>query len=226
MPLINRPTMLEFLYESLINGGVPHNTIVTLLMFPIIATLIVVARQVIGIKSFGIYTPLIITFAFIEINIRYGAAIFILSLAVATLLRYLLRKFRMLYLPKMALILSITTLTMFGVLFMAVMTKDTVATDLSVYQILIIVTLVEKFINVQIEKGYNTALFLALETLVLATIGYFIVTTQQIQDFVVQNPIIIPFFFLLIILLGRYEGLRITEYIRFRKLFETQDKNR
>jgi len=193
---------------------------VTLLMFPIVAALIVAARQIVGIKSFGIYTPLIITFAFLEIDIKYGAVIFIVSLLVATMMRILLRNLRILYLPKMALILSITVLTMFLILIEAAFSDRTVVANLSVYQVLIIITLVEKFINVQIEKGYRTASILATETLALSTIGYLIVASPAVQDFVFDNPAIILFFFVVIIFLGRYEGLRINEYFRFRNLFK------
>jgi len=49
----------------MINQGVPKETLVFLLMLPIVAIVISFARQVIGIKGFGIYTPLIITFAFL-----------------------------------------------------------------------------------------------------------------------------------------------------------------
>lgn len=214
--------MLTPLFDFLLAGGVPRDTLVTLLMFPIVATLIVAARQIVGIKSFGIYTPLIITFAFLEIDIKYGAAIFVTSLIVATMLRFMLRKLRMLYLPKMALILSITALTMFVILIEAVFSARTVVANLSVYQMLIIITLVEKFINVQIEKGYRTALILATETLALSSVGYFIVATPEVQEFIFRNPAIIIVFFFLIIFLGRYEGLRVSEYIRFRKLLGTR----
>jgi hypothetical protein len=212
--------MLSPLFDFLLEGGVPRDTLVTLLMFPIVAALIVAARQIVGIKSFGIYTPLIITFAFLEIDIKYGAVIFIVSLLVATMMRILLRNLRILYLPKMALILSITVLTMFLILIEAAFSDRTVVANLSVYQVLIIITLVEKFINVQIEKGYRTASILATETLALSTIGYLIVASPAVQDFVFDNPAIILFFFVVIIFLGRYEGLRINEYFRFRNLFK------
>ncbi len=214
--------MLQPLFDFLIQGGVPRETLIVLLMFPIVASLIVAARQIVGIKAFGIYTPLIITFAFLEIDIKYGSAIFVTSLIVASVMRFMFQRLRMLYLPKMALILSITAMTMFLILIEGVLQDRTVLIDLSVYQMLIIITMVEKFINVQIEKGYRTAVILATETLALATVGYYVITNEWFQNLVFQTPLIIAVFFLVIIFLGRYEGLRLSEYIRFRKVIENR----
>jgi len=213
---------MDIFFTYLIQNGVPRETIDILLMFPIMAGFIVAARQIVGIKAFGIYTPLIITFALTEIGFKYGVSIFIVSLVVASIVRFLLRKIRMLYLPKMALILSITALSMFLILIESIFSSRTIFVQLSIYQILIIITLVEKFINAQIEKGYRTAIMLSVETLILASIGNIIMTTTQLRDIVFFNPWVILMFFMGIIFLGRYEGLRIKEYIRFRKLISNQ----
>ena len=211
--------MMDSVFTFLTSNGVPRETIVILLMFPVLASFIVISRQVIGIKAFGIYTPLIITFAFLSTGFRYGAAIFILALTVATLVHYLLQRVRILYLPKMALILSLTVLAIFTLLFEGAYNDRTVLIGLSIYPLLIIITLVEKFINVQMEKGYKTAFILSLETLLLSTVGYFIVTLQPIRTFTFENPWIILVFLAIIIFLGRWNGLRLSEYIRFRKVW-------
>ena len=212
---------MDIFFSYLMDNGVPRETIDILLMFPIMAGFIVAARQIVGIKAFGIYTPLIITFALTEIGFKYGVSIFIVSLIVASIVRYLLRKIRILYLPKMALILSITALSMFLSLVWGIFSDSTVFVQASIYQILII-TLVEKFINAQMEKGYRTAVTLSVETLILASLGNLIMTTTQLRDLVFYNPWIILIVFAGIIFLGRYEGLRISEYIRFRKIISNQ----
>ncbi len=58
----------------MINQGVSEEAIILLLMLPIVATIIAFSRQVIGIKGFGIYTPLIISFAFLATGLKYGLA--------------------------------------------------------------------------------------------------------------------------------------------------------
>ena len=79
-------TMIYFI-NYLLNNGVPQETIILILMLPIIATIIAFSRQIIGIKTFGIYTPLIITFVFLAIDIRYGIIVFITVLLAGSLVR-------------------------------------------------------------------------------------------------------------------------------------------
>jgi len=210
--------MINPFFQFLISTGVPEETIILLLLFPFVATMIVTLRQIVGIKAFGIYTPLIITFAFLETGLRYGAAIFVLSLFIATLFRFLLQQMRILYLPKMAIILSVTVLSMFLILLEGALSRRTVLISLSVLPILIIITLVEKFITAQIEKGYRQALFLSVETLIISSICYFILAFQPLRTFVFLNPLIVVPIFLFNIILGRWDGLRLMEYIRFRKV--------
>ena len=56
---INLSPLVRFFADQ----GVPLETILLLLMLPIIATLIAFLRQVVGIKAFGIYT---------KIGLQYG----------------------------------------------------------------------------------------------------------------------------------------------------------
>ncbi|GAG16586.1 unnamed protein product, partial [marine sediment metagenome] len=82
---------LSYSINYLINKGVAIDNIFLLLMLPVIATLIAFLRQILGIKTFGIYTPTIITLSFIATGLKYGLSIFLIILAMATLLRFLLR---------------------------------------------------------------------------------------------------------------------------------------
>ena len=83
--------MNQFITLALTNG-VPLDTLILVLILPIIVTMIAFFRQVVGIKAFGIYTPAIITFALLATNeIRYGITIFITVIIVGTLTRLLLK---------------------------------------------------------------------------------------------------------------------------------------
>ena len=80
------------------------------------------------------------------------------------------------------------------------------------------IIMVERFLNVQIERGTNEALVLSVETLIISVVGYFLLVWQTFQDFILRYPWIILVIVLINIFLGRWGGLRLTEYVRFRKL--------
>jgi hypothetical protein len=75
---------------------------------------------------------------------------------------------------------------------------------------------VEKFVIVQIEDGYKTALLLAFETLFLAAICYFFVQWEAFQILILNFPGLVVLIVVANIALGKWTGLRLSEYYRFR----------
>ena len=213
--------LLSPIIDFFINQGIPLETIVLILMLPIIATFIAFLRQVVGIKAFGIYTPLIITFAFLATNgLRYGIAIFITVIVVGMLMRFALRPFRLLYLPRVAIMLSIVAFAILLMLTIGGSLQRTGLASVSIFPILIMITLVEKFVAVQIEKGNRTAMILTFETLVISVLGYFIASWPWLIGFLLVYPWTILLTIPVNIFLGKWTGLRITEYMRFKNIIE------
>lgn len=204
-----------------INQGVPLDTVVLLLMLPIIVTLIAFFRQVIGIKAFGIYTPAIVTFAFLAIpQLRYGVALFASVILVGMLMRFVLKGLRILYLPRVAITLSVIAFAILIMLGFGGSLQRTGLASVSIFPILIMITIVEKFVAAQIEKGNKVALILAVETLVISLVGYYLASWQFLISILVAFPWIILLTIPVNILLGKWGGLRISEYIRFREVLK------
>ncbi len=202
-------------------SGVPLDTVILILMLPIIATFIAFLRQVVGIKAFGIYTPLIITFAFLATNgLKYGIAIFIAVILVGMLMRFVLRPFRLLYLPRVAITLTVVALLILFLLVAGGAMRRTGLAAVSIFPILIMITLVEKFVAVQIEKGNKTAILLAFETLVISIIGYYIASWGSLVELLVIHPWATLLTLPINILLGKWTGLRINEYFRFKEVIK------
>ncbi len=209
---------LSYSINYLINKGVAIDNIFLLLMLPIIATLIAFLRQILGIKTFGIYTPTIITLSFIATGLKYGLSIFLIILAVATLLRFLLRKFKLLYLPRMAIVLTILALVLLFLFIVGAYFNKTGMIGLSILPILVLIILVEKFVSVQIEKGGFTAILLSVETILVSVICYWVVNWEWFKTLILSYPELVLLTLVVNIILGRWTGLRLSEYFRFRRL--------
>jgi hypothetical protein len=204
-----------------IHQGVPLETVILLLMLPIIATFIAFLRQVIGIKAFGVYTPLIVTFAFLATNgLKYGIAIFAIVLFVGMLMRFVLKPFRLLYLPRVAIMLTAVAIFMLGILVVGGEFRRTGLAAVSIFPILIMITIVEKFVAVQIEKGNKVAMILAAETLVISVLGFYIASSKILINLLINHPWIVLLTIPFNVLLGKWTGLRISEYYRFRKIIK------
>jgi len=209
---------MSFLVNFMINRGVPVNSIMLLLMLPIIAMFFAFARQVIGLRAFGIYIPTIVTLSFLALGLTYGLTIFFLVLIVGTLLRFLIKKLRISYIPRLALVLTGITFAIIGLLAVGELVSQPNITALAIFPILIMVALTEQFVAAQIEQGFSTAVLLTTETLVLAVAAYLLVSWDLFQSLILAYPEIIFLTIIINLLLGRWTGLRLIEYYRFRQV--------
>jgi len=216
--------------EFIVNQGVPISTVTLILMLPIVVTMIAFFRQVVGIKAFGIYTPALVIFAFLAIKsesesgvfsgLKYGTAIFFSVILIGTLARMLIKPFRLLYLPRVAIVISIVAVSTLLFLTFGGMFRRTGLAGVSIFPILIMITLVEKFVATQIERGDKIAVYLSLETYVISTLGYFLASWDKLIEYLQRYPWIALLAIGLNILLGKWTGLRLSEYIRFKKVIE------
>ncbi len=207
-----------------VNSGVPANTIVLLLLLPIVAFVIAFSRNVVGIRGFGIFMPAALSVVFVATGPVVGIAIFLVIVVVSTAVRLFLRKvkLRLQYLPRMAFILWGVVLGVLGVLFTEPILKYPDLSNVSIFAILIMILLAEDFTRVQLGKSAKTALGLTFETLILALISFIFLTLQPLQNYVLLNPeVSLIGVAVLDLLLGKYTGLRAMEFYRFRKLIKS-----
>lgn len=214
---------VKYAIRGAVSSGVPANTIVLLLLLPFIAFVIAFTRNIIGIRGFGIFLPAALSVVLVATGPIVGLGIFMIIVAVSTAVRLTLRKLKLKlqYLPRMAFILWAVVLGVLGVLFAAPIIKSGDIANVSIFAVLILVLLAEDFIRVQLGKSAKTALSLTFETLVLALISFFFLTLKPLQEFMLLNPeISLIGIAVLDLLLGKYTGLRVMEYYRFRKLIK------
>ncbi len=213
------------LVHFIMSQHVDINTVYLLLALPFIATLIAGFRQVIGIKSFGIYAPLVLTFAFWATDIKYGLAIFLVILITGTVARYILRQTRILYMPRMAIVLTIISLAILALITVGGHFRRYGLSSTSILPIVIMIVLIEKFISAQVEKGFRTAILLSVETLFISIIGYYVLVWNVFQSFVLNYPFYVFGLLLFDFLLGKWSGLRLSEYLRFRNVIKHVDSD-
>ena len=211
---------MSFLVGFMVDRGVPLNTIYLILILPIIATIVAFSRQVIGVKALGIYTPSIIAVLFLVTGLKYGLAIFGLTLFVGTVGRLIARKIRLAYLPRMSIVMTLIFLAVFFAFVLGAAFNKTGLLEMTVFPILVIVLLTEKFITVQIERGSKKAAILVIETLFLSIICYWLANWQILRTFILGYPEIIFFTLIINYFVGKWSGLRLFEMYRFRKVIQ------
>lgn len=202
----------------MINSGIAVENILLLLALPVIATIVAFARQVMGIKTFGIYTPSIIALVFVVSGLKIGLAAFFIVLLVATLARYVLRPLKLAYLPRMAIVLTAVAASIYFVLLVGATRDIASVTLVSIFPFLVLIMLVEKFVTAQVEKGSRAAVMLSVETILVAVVASWLVQWETFRTFILAYPEALLLVPILNLLIGRWRGLRVAEYFRFRSV--------
>jgi hypothetical protein len=215
---------VKYAIRGAVEAGVPANTLVLLLLLPVVAAIIAAARHVVGLRGFGIFLPAALAVTFVATGPLVGIGLFLAIVAVSVAARMVLRKtkVKLQYLPRMAILLWLVVLAVLGILFAAPIIKMPQLTKVSIFPVLILALLAEDFTRVQLGKSAETAINLTSETLVLALVSYLFLTLTPLQKFALLNPeILLVSVFILDFILGKYVGLRLMEFWRFRKLIKS-----
>lgn len=212
---------LQHAIRKSIENGLPANIIVLLLLFPLVASIIATSRHVIGLTGFGIYIPAVLSVAFVSTGVLLGVAIFLAILVSAVLSHKVIRRLKMPYLPRTAMLLwAVSIVTLCLLIASAIFGFDALLA-VNIFPVLIIMLLTENFLETQLFKSQKEAIRLTLETLVIAITCSIFMGWEAVQRFVLLRPEIM----LLLTAgfntaLGRYTGLRLLEYLRFQSILD------
>ncbi len=212
---------IQYLINQAIFRGVSEETIILLILLPLVASAVAAARHLLGFRGFGILIPTAIAVTFVVTGISTGIFVFLTILAVATLARWLLKKLRLHYLPRMALLLWFVTLVVLALIITAPFFELQELTAISIFPIIILILLFEDFIGVQIGKSFREAVRLTTETIIIALLGFVIFKFELLRKWALVYPhwlILAPV--VLNLLIGRFTGLRLFEHRRFRRLLK------
>ncbi len=211
--------VLSLLVNYLLSHGVSGQTVILLLMLPVIATIFAFLKQVVGITSFGLYTPSIVALSFLALGWWIGLLFLVFILITGYATRTIMRRWRLLYIPKVAVILTVVSFTLLILVAMGTWFGLTFSRE-TVFILLILSTLTENFLNLKAEEGWWAALVGITETVFGSLLCVFIVQWQTLQSIVLAYPELVLITIVLNIFLGRWTGLRLMEYIRFREVFK------
>lgn len=211
--------LLSTLVNAMLTKGVPSQTVILLLVLPVIATILAFLKQVIGITTFGLYTPSIIALSFLALGWQIGVFFLLFIIVTGYATRAIMRRWRLLYIPKVAIILTVVSITLLFLMGVSSIFDITFSRE-TVFILLIMSTLAESFLNMKTEQGLKSAVWGVLETVAAALLCVFIVQWGVFQSMILAYPELILLTILINAVLGRWTGLRLVEYFRFREVFK------
>ena len=213
---IKSPLLLEFsLFRLPIHTQAVYHI---LLLVPIGAFLLVILRNVVGIKTFGTFMPVLIALAFRETQLLSGIVLFSLVVALGLSIRLYLEHLKLLVVPRLASVLIVVVLLM---ALLSILThKLGLERGLSValFPMVIITMTIERMSIVWEERGASEALQQGLGSLLVAALAHLVMTIKLVEHLTFVFPELLLVLLAGTLLLGRYYGYRLLELRRFKEL--------
>jgi len=187
-----------------------------LLLLPVAALVICVFRNVIGVASFGTFAPALVGLVFRDLDNWTGVGVFVGLILTGWLLRRRLDRFRLLQVPRTALLLSCIVVLLIAVVVIAARFQIAITKSVSLFPIIILTGMVERFWTLEEEDGVRGSFRTLAGTLLIAATVALVVSMKAVSQTLFRYPEALGLVMAGQLLLGRYTGYRLSELIRFR----------
>lgn len=217
-------TFLSYFIRNAVDKGISANMIVFLLLFPVIASIVAFSRHVIGLTGFSIYAPAALAVVLLNTGIISGILLFVGLLLIAIIGKQFIRLFKLEYVPRTAMLLWFVSIGAFLAIFVSTLFPTSFFLHIEMFPLLILVLLSEDFMGTQADLPWHVAVERSLQMMTLAVIGAFVMGERAVQEFVLIRPeIVVVGVAVLNFFVGRYLGLRLTEYFRFKSIIDAEE---
>lgn len=188
------------------------------LLFPLCTLLITFLRNVLGIKTFGIFMPMLIGAACYATGLALGIVSFIAVLLLAFLFHTVLDRLHILKVARLAAIITIITgLFIIGLYFIDIETHVEFGM-LTLFPVVIISFIAERLHQLSAENNWKDLCYISIGTL-LTVVGCFgIFNSILLQGLFSLYPELLLLVLSIQIYIGSWSGIRLSEIIRFKRV--------
>ena len=189
-----------------------------ILLLPIAALITTIFRNIIGIQTFGTFTPSLIAMSFLHADWRTGAMVLFIVLSVGILARWLLNKLQLLMVARLSIILALAVLCMVLAVSVLDYLSLTPSASAVVLPIVILTMMIERFNIIAEEDGLPNALKTFAITILVAACCFLVMKVAWVGRLALIFPEVQLFNIAILLLIGRYSGYRLSEIWRFRDI--------
>jgi len=195
-----------------------QTTLAVLLLLPVGTLITAVFRNMVGISTFGTFTPALLALSFLYSDLVTGLIVFVLVLAIGLGVRAMLDRLKLLMVPRLSVMLTVVVLCLVAAVSILDHFALTPSANAVIFPMVIMTMLVERFYVCREEDGARTAWTLLGGTVAVASCCLLVLGWQELGRTFLNLPELELFVAAALLLIGRYSGYRLTELIRFRDL--------
>lgn len=194
-----------------------QHTLRVLLLVPLGALAMCVLRNLVGLKTFGMFMPVLIALAFTGTGLAWGTIFLAVIIAFALISRLLIERLYLLLAARIAFILTLVILLMV-VVFIVGDKVGMPSAGVGAFPFVIMTMIVERISVSLEEEGVGNTLRRIGATLAAIYLTYGVIHVRGLQTLFLVYPELLLVILGLLVAVGRYTGYRLTELIRFREL--------
>ncbi|MGC1306846.1 MAG: UUP1 family membrane protein [Phormidesmis sp.] len=192
-----------------------QRVIQVLVMIPLGALIVAVLHQMVGLQTFGTFTPVLIALSFRETGLLLGLGLFIAIVSIGAIVRSGLNQVQLLVVPRLAAVLTVTVLVI-GIVAIALNNYGLrYGLSISLFPIVILAMTIERAAVMWEEEGAKETAIATAGSLIVAVLGYLCISNPYAQHWAFVFPELLLVVLAVTVLLGRYNGYKLTEYFRF-----------
>jgi hypothetical protein len=222
--------------QYLIRSGISEYTIIMLLFLPLVTALITITRYIIGWRTINIYTTILLAYALFDLGyihkgltdyssaLFYGSLFIVATSLVGIMVHSWLHDVRLHYLSKVSIVMSFSTIGTLFLLYVSTYIDQVSLNMVNPLTILLFIVSVEALVKSYVRHGVKKAIRLMIFTIILASALFILMSQEILQNALIDYPEIAGLMIVTSFLVGKWRGLKLLEYFRFRNIL-SQDSH-
>jgi len=190
----------------------------TLLVIPAGVLLLVVLRNIVGVKTFGTFMPVLIALSFRQTGLAWGLVFFSTVVALGLAVRFYLERLKLLLVPRVASVVIVVILILAGLTVLSFRLEVERGLSIGLFPIVILTFTIERMTLVWEERGATEALQQGLGSIAVGALAYLVMNLRIVEHLLFVFPELLLAVLAATLLIGRYTGYRLTELRRFKAL--------
>lgn len=208
--LFNLPLQTQEVYQILI-------------MIPVGALIILLLRSFIGIHTFGTFMPVLIALAFRKTELVDGIILFTLIVSLGLCVRFYLEKLKLLLIPRLSAVLSTVVILMMTLSVFSNQLGFETGLSVALFPMVILTMTIERMSIVWEERNPWEAILQGIGSLFAAAIAFVVMSNVYMEHLFFVFPELLLIVIAAMLLLGCYQGYRLSELVRFRELIKKNE---
>jgi hypothetical protein len=200
-----------------------QNTFKLLLLIPVGALIVVVMRNLVGIRTSGTFMPILIALTFMQTTLLLGLLLFLVVVGVGLVMRYYLSHLNLLLVPRIASVLVFVIIIFAAIGIGSHKLGWHSGHAVLFFPMIILSWTIERMSVLWEEEGPHEVLIQGGGSLLTASLAYLVMISPNLEHLIFNFPELLLVLLAVIIMIGSYSGFRLLELGRFEPMTRDND---